>query len=345
MGCLEELDDRQRLCLGTRPNPAYLVNAKKITNPSNKANPVARTPNTPAARSPSSKYPPSGARRRTQGCRDHPRARSEDDRRSESPPHTDLPRSRLTMMPREPCEEMARRALPSDTRAAIGEPSRSQTFLRDDEVVKVLRRLVDVELHPADPPGERVAPGAVVIAHWGGAVCSDVRRLVRREHHGHRPIDATLAHLATVEVEGDGAALGEAPAVVRELHPDLVLTRRDRRLTVGLEPLQAEQVVAVGGFAFMQVEGEPTERSSLRQVTPFAPPSGTSNCAEIACDLFLSARTTFSVRRPIPSNSSCDRPRMSVGRPAMSGLNRSMRRSSSGRTLYLTASIRKRRGS
>jgi hypothetical protein len=42
-----------------------LVNARKMTNPSNSANPVASTPNTPDARSPSLKYPPSGARRRT----------------------------------------------------------------------------------------------------------------------------------------------------------------------------------------------------------------------------------------------------------------------------------------
>jgi len=49
---------------------------------------------------------------------------------------------------------------------------------------------------------------------------------------------------------------------------------------------------------------------------------------------------TFSVSRPIPEKSIWEFPLMSVGRPAMSGLNRSTRRSSRGSTLYLRASSR-----
>jgi hypothetical protein len=62
-----------------------------------------------------------------------------------------------------------------------------------------------------------------------------------------------------------------------------------------------------------------------------------------ACDLFLTVTTEYSVSRPMPANSSCVLPRMRVGRPAISGTNRSVPRSSRGSTLYLTASISHRR--
>ena len=58
-------------------------------------------------------------------------------------------------------------------------------------------------------------------------------------------------------------------------------------------------------------------------ITPCAPPSGTSTSAVTACDLFLMLTTEFSVRRPMPPNSSCRSPRTSVGRPATSGMKRS----------------------
>jgi glycosyltransferase involved in cell wall biosynthesis len=51
----------------------------------------------------------------------------------------------------------------------------------------------------------------------------------------------------------------------------------------------------------------------------------------------------FSDKRPMPPKSSCVLPWISVGRPAMSGLKRSTRRSSIGSTLYFVASMRKRR--
>ena len=78
-------------------------------------------------------------------------------------------------------------------------------------------------------------------------------------------------------------------------------------------------------------------------ITPSAPPSGTTSSAVIANDLFLFATTEFSDSRPMPPKRSCEVPRTSCGRPARSGLKRSKRRSSSGRTLYFAASIRKRR--
>jgi hypothetical protein len=55
--------------------------------------------------------------------------------------------------------------------------------------------------------------------------------------------------------------------------------------------------------------------------------------------LFLVLTTLLSVSRPMPPKSSCEVPRTSTGRPTRSALKRSMRRSSSGSTLYLRASV------
>ena len=57
-------------------------------------------------------------------------------------------------------------------------------------------------------------------------------------------------------------------------------------------------------------------------MTPFAPPSGTTISAVTENDLFLMLMTPFSESRPMPAKSSCEFPRMSVGRPARSGLRR-----------------------
>lgn len=55
--------------------------------------------------------------------------------------------------------------------------------------------------------------------------------------------------------------------------------------------------------------------------------------------MFFIITTEFSVSRPMPPNSSCLRPWISVGRPAVSGRPRSTKRPSSGTTWYFTASI------
>ena len=78
-------------------------------------------------------------------------------------------------------------------------------------------------------------------------------------------------------------------------------------------------------------------------MTPSTPPSGTVTWAVIEYDVFFIMTTEFSVRRPMPPNSSCLRPWISVGRPAVSGRPRSTKRSSRGTTWYLTASISHRR--
>ena len=55
-------------------------------------------------------------------------------------------------------------------------------------------------------------------------------------------------------------------------------------------------------------------------ITPSAPPSGTSTSAVTENDLFLMLTTLFSDRRPMPGKNSCELPRISVGRPAIVGL-------------------------
>ena len=86
----------------------------------------------------------------------------------------------------------------------------------------------------------------VVVADRGGGVAADVSGLIGREDHRFGGLDPAVADPLAVDIEGDGAALAQAAAVVDELGPDLVLAGRDRLLVVDLEALEAEQVVAVG---------------------------------------------------------------------------------------------------
>ena len=67
--------------------------------------------------------------------------------------------------------------------------------------------------------------------------------------------------------------------------------------------------------------------------------SGTVSWAVSENEVFLKMTTEFSVRRPMPENSSCRLPWMRVGRPAVSGRPRSTNRSSKGTTWYFTASM------
>src|SRR5207247_7937111 len=81
--------------------------------------------------------------------------------------------------------------------------------------------------------------------------------------HWDRAFDTALADLVSVDVERHGAALGEPAAVVGELHPHLMLPGWDRRITLDLEALQAEQVVAVRRPALVCVEAPAGEGATL----------------------------------------------------------------------------------
>src|SRR5215207_1734932 len=102
-------------------------------------------------------------------------------------------------------------------------------------------------------PVKAVSPGGVVVWHRGEGVAADVGVLIP-EGDPFGLLDPALTDRPAVQVEGDGAALGEPAAVVGELHPHLMLARRDRLLGADDELLEAEQVVAEGRPAVFEVE-------------------------------------------------------------------------------------------
>ena len=130
-------------------------------------------------------------------------------------------------------------------------------------MIGVLCVLAEVDLHPLDVAVEVRVGGVIVVADRCAAVAANVGLVVQGEDHRLRPVDAPLADLFAVDVEGDGAALGHAASVVGELHPHLVLAGRDLLVAFDLEALQAEQVVAVGRAAVSWRRG-----SNLRRGLP-----------------------------------------------------------------------------
>ena len=61
-----------------------------------------------------------------------------------------------------------------------------------------------------------------------GAAPGVVGFIVQGEDRRLRPLDSPFPGLGAVEVQGDGAALAQAAAVVAEFHPQLVLAGRNR---------------------------------------------------------------------------------------------------------------------
>src|SRR3954453_23270843 len=80
---------------------------------------------------------------------------------------------------------------------------------------------------------------------------------------------------------------------------------------------------------------QPAKAPPWATMTPLAPSLGISTSAVTACDLFFMLSTEFSLRRRMPPWSSWVLPLTRTGRPAMSELNRSMRRSSRGQHVVL----------
>ena len=77
-------------------------------------------------------------------------------------------------------------------------------------------------------PVNSLSPVRVLVADAGAGVAADVGGLVAGEDHRNGCVDAAVADLVAVDVERDGRALGETAAVVVELHPHLVVARRER---------------------------------------------------------------------------------------------------------------------
>ena len=103
--------------------------------------------------------------------------------------------------------------------------------------------------------------------------------------------------------------------------------------------------MAVGRLAVFGVQSPAAEGPALRDDHPVGSRGGTSTWAVTVCGLFFTLIIEASVRRPMPPNSSCEVPWTSCGRPARSGLKRSTRRSSRGRTSCRIASVSQRRWS
>ena len=75
-------------------------------------------------------------------------------------------------------------------------------------------------------PVKRLVRAVVAGAHGGAGLVADVGGLVGGEDHGLRRSDPARPHRGAVVEQRDVAALGQSAAVVRELHPDLVLAGR-----------------------------------------------------------------------------------------------------------------------
>ena len=106
---------------------------------------------------------------------------------------------------------------------------------------------------PRQVPVNAAVRRTIVVADRGRGVAPHVGRLVRREEHRDGPVDTTLADPPRRHRASTVPPLPTA-AVVGELHPHLVLARRDRLVTVDLELLQPEEVVTVGRLSVLRVE-------------------------------------------------------------------------------------------
>ena len=143
--------------------------------------------------------------------------------------------------------------------------------------------------------------------------------VIGREHHRRRGRDLHVAVLLAVDEQRCRPALTEPAAVVFELDADLVLAGRDSGLALGIEVVDAEQVVAVLESTGLAVEAPAADVGALRDDDPFAPPAGTSISAVTECDLFLRLSTAFSDRRLMPGKRICvvaldqDRPSGEIG--------------------------------
>src|SRR5262245_17506084 len=150
----------------------------------------------------------------------------------------------------------------------------AEALLRADQVVEVLGRLVDVDLHPVDAAGEPALPHGVVVAHGRGRVLAEVGRLVAGEDQRHGGRDRALADLLAVDVQPHGGALPEPAAGVVELHAHLVGPARHASAALDGEALQAEEVVAVLQPPALHVEHPAAERAALRDDHAVGPAAG-----------------------------------------------------------------------
>src|ERR1039458_9136273 len=137
-------------------------------------------------------------------------------------------------------------------------------LFRRDLMSGIFCVLAQVNLYPLDLPVELRAGTRIVVTNRCAAVATNVCLVVQGKEHRGAWLDAPLAGLPAVDVEGDIATLAQAASIVGELHPNLVLARRNRLFAFDLRTLDAEEVVVVGWAAILHVDAPASEHTSLR---------------------------------------------------------------------------------
>ena len=100
-----------------------------------------------------------------------------------------------------------------------------------------------------------------------------------------------------------------------------MLARRHLRRPLDDEVLEAAPVVAVLELAVLGVQAPAADVGALGDDDALGAPLRAPRCSAVTeCDLFLTLRTQFSDRCPMPPNRSWVLPLISTGRPAVSGL-------------------------
>src|SRR5206468_1943062 len=112
-----------------------------------------------------------------------------------------------------------------------------------DFSVGALGIVSDSELHPVHLAVELAL--AVIGRNQRPVLGADVAGFVSGEDRGLGHFNASRANRRSIQEQRDVAAFGRTGAVVSELHPHLMATFWQRRITRCVEVLHAEEVVAI----------------------------------------------------------------------------------------------------
>src|SRR5262245_43727030 len=88
----------------------------------------------------------------------------------------------------------------------------AQALLWGAQVIVVLGRLGDVDLHPLDGAVEDTFFGRVLVADRRGGVAPEIGRLVAGEDQRHAGRDRPRPDLLPIEIEADVRSLAQAAA-------------------------------------------------------------------------------------------------------------------------------------
>ena len=159
------------------------------------------------------------------------------------------------------------------------------------------------------------------------------------EDDADRVFDSSLAGLLSVDEEGGGAALADAATVVVELDPQLVRSFGNRPFSGHGVALETDEVVAVVGDTVEQIHAPSCVSPALGHHHTAGAIRRDHQLGGERERLVLQVEHA-AVRQPRHALVQHLRlPGISCGRPAISALNRTAARSSSGSTLYLAASM------